>query len=47
MYFDDLQKDLKVSASMDIRLVLSINGILIFVVGLMPSYWMELAISLF
>ena len=47
MYFDDLQKDLKVSASMDIRLVLSINGILIFVVGLMPGYWMELAISLF
>jgi len=47
MYFDDLQKDFKVATSMDMRLVLSINGILIFVIGLMPSYWMELAISLF
>jgi len=47
MYFDDLQKDFKVTTSMDMRLVLSINGILIFVIGLMPSYWMELAISLF
>ncbi len=47
MYFDEPQKDIKVSTSIDMHLVLSINGILIFVLGLMPSYWMELAVSLF
>ena len=47
MYFDEPQKDIKVSTSIDMHLVLSINGILIFVLGLMPGYWMELAVSLF
>jgi len=47
MYFDDAEKEVTVSAPMDMRIILSINGALILVLGLMPSYWMELAISLF
>ena len=47
MYFDDAEKEIAVTAPIDMKLVLSINGILILIVGLMPSYWMELAISLF
>jgi len=47
MYFDDAEKEITVTAPMDMRIILSINGALILVLGLMPSYWMELAISLF
>ena len=47
MYFDDLDKEILVSAPLDMKVVLSINGILILVVGLMPSFWMELSVSLF
>ncbi|MCS5591019.1 MAG: NADH-quinone oxidoreductase subunit NuoN [Gammaproteobacteria bacterium] len=47
MYFDDAEKEVTVAAPMDMKVVLSVNGILILVVGLMPSHWMELAISLF
>ena len=47
MYFDDAEKEVTVTAPMDMRIILSINGALILVLGLMPSYWMELAISLF
>jgi len=47
MYFDDADKEIVVTAPLDMKVVLSINGILILVIGLMPSYWMELAISLF
>ena len=47
MYFDNAEKEIAVTAPIDMKLVLSINGILILIVGLMPSYWMELAISLF
>ena len=47
MYFDDVDKEILVSAPLDIKVVLSINGILILVVGLMPSFWMELSVSLF
>ncbi len=47
MYFDDTEKEVTVSAPIDMRIILSINGVLILVLGLMPSYWMELAISLF
>jgi NADH-quinone oxidoreductase subunit N len=32
---------------MDMKLVLSINGVLILVVGLFPDFWMKLALSLF
>ena len=47
MYFDDVDKEILVSAPLDMKIVLSINGILILVVGLMPSFWMELSVSLF
>jgi NADH-quinone oxidoreductase subunit N len=47
MYFDDAEGEITVTAPLDMKVVLSINGILILVIGLMPSYWMELAISLF
>ena len=47
MYFDDVDKEILVSAPLDMKVVLSINGILIIVVGLMPSFWMELSVSLF
>ena len=47
MYFDDADKKITVSAPLDIRVVLSINGILILLVGLMPSFWMSLSVSLF
>ena len=45
--FDDVDKEILVSAPLDMKVVLSINGILILVVGLMPSFWMELSVSLF
>ena len=44
---DDAEKEVTVTAPMDMRIILSINGALILILGLMPSYWMELAISLF
>ncbi len=47
MYFDDVDKEIVISAPLDMKVVLSINGILILVVGLMPSFWMELSVSLF
>ena len=47
MYFDDAGKEIKVSAPLDMKIVLSINGVLVLVVGLMPSFWMELSVSLF
>lgn len=47
MYFDDVDKEILISAPLDMKVVLSINGILILVVGLMPSFWMELSVSLF
>jgi len=47
MYFDDAEGEITVTAPLDMKTVLSINGILILVIGLMPSYWMELTISLF
>ncbi|MDC9715611.1 MAG: proton-conducting transporter membrane subunit [Gammaproteobacteria bacterium] len=48
MYFeegDEAQK--KTTAPMDIQLVVSINAVLILVVGLFPDFWMQLALSLF
>ena len=47
MYFDDVDKEIVISAPLDMKVALSINGILILVVGLMPSFWMELSVSLF
>ncbi|SMM99913.1 NADH-ubiquinone oxidoreductase chain N [uncultured Candidatus Thioglobus sp.] len=49
MYFEDTDKEevSTTSAPMDMQLVLSINVILILVVGLFPNYWIKLALSLF
>ena len=47
MYFDDADKEIVVSAPIDLKVVLSVNGVLILVIGLMPSYWMNLSVSLF
>ena len=47
MYFEDADKEVAVTAPMDMQLVLSINAVLILVVGLFPDFWMKLSISLF
>ena len=47
MYFDDADKEIVLSAPIDLKVVLSINGALILIIGLMPSYWMNLSVSLF
>ena len=47
MYFDEVDKEIVVSAPLDLKVVLSINGALILIIGLMPSYWMNLSVSLF
>ena len=47
MYFSDKDKSIVIYAPLDIKVLLSINGILILLVGLMPSFWMELSVSLF
>jgi len=47
MYFNDAEQELTITVPMDIKLVLSINAILILVVGLFPDFWMKLALSLF
>lgn len=47
MYFDEADKDITIHASIDMRLILSINAILILAVGLFPDFWMTLALSLF
>ena len=47
MYFDEVDKEIVISAPLDLKVVLSINGALILIIGLMPSYWMNLSVSLF
>jgi len=47
MYFNDAEQELTIAAPMDMKLVLSINAVLILVVGLFPDFWMKLALSLF
>ena len=47
MYFDDSESEAIIKAPMDMKIVLSINGALILVVGLFPDFWMKLAVSLF
>ena len=47
MYFNDAEQELTITVPMDIKLVLSINAILILVVGLFPDFWMKLSLSLF
>jgi NADH-quinone oxidoreductase subunit N len=40
MYFEDSDQEITVNAPMDMKLVLSINAVLILVVGLFPDFWM-------
>jgi NADH-quinone oxidoreductase subunit N len=47
MYFNDAEQELTITAPMDMKLVLSINAVLILVVGIFPDFWMKLSISLF
>ena len=47
MYFSDKDNSIVIYAPLDMKVLLSINGILILLVGLMPSFWMELSVSLF
>ena len=47
MYFSHKDKSIVIYAPLDMKVLLSINGILILLVGLMPSFWMELSVSLF
>jgi malonyl-CoA O-methyltransferase len=41
----DSDQEITVNAPMDMKLVLSINAVLILVVGLFPDFWMKLALS--
>jgi NADH-quinone oxidoreductase subunit N len=47
MYFNDAEQELTITAPMDMKLVLSINAVLILVIGIFPDFWMKLSISLF
>lgn len=47
MYFDEADKDITIVAPMDMQLVLSINAVLILVVGIFPDFWIKLSLSLF
>lgn len=47
MYFEDSDQDISIVAPMDMQLILSINAVLILVVGLFPDFWMKLSLSLF
>ncbi|WP_190600630.1 NADH-quinone oxidoreductase subunit NuoN [Candidatus Vesicomyidisocius sp. SY067_SCS001] len=47
MYFDEIDNNITINASMDIQLVLSMNVILILVVGLFPDLLIQLVLSLF
>ncbi|MBT5165313.1 NADH-quinone oxidoreductase subunit NuoN [uncultured Candidatus Thioglobus sp.] len=47
MYFEDSDQEISIVAPMDMQLILSINAVLILVVGLFPDFWMKLSLSLF
>jgi NADH-quinone oxidoreductase subunit N len=47
MYFEDSDNEITITAPMDMKLILSINAVLILVVGLFPDFWMKLSISIF
>ena len=47
MYFEEADKDITINAPMDMQLVLSINAVLILVVGIFPDFWIKLSLSLF
>jgi NADH-quinone oxidoreductase subunit N len=47
MYFEETDKEVDIVAPIDMQLILSINAVLILVVGLFPDFWMKLSLSLF
>ncbi|WP_428086025.1 NADH-quinone oxidoreductase subunit NuoN [Candidatus Thioglobus sp.] len=47
MYFEKSDNKITITAPMDMKLILSINAVLILVVGIFPDFWMKLSISLF
>ena len=47
MYFEKTDQDITIVAPMDMQLVLSINAVLILVVGIFPDFWIKLSLSLF
>jgi len=47
MYFEEADKDITITAPMSMQLVLSINAVLILVVGIFPDFWIKLSLSLF
>ncbi len=47
MYFEESDKDITITAPMDMQLVLSINAVLILVVGIFPDFLIKLSLSLF
>jgi len=47
MYFEESDQEISIVAPMDMQLILSINAVLILVVGLFPDFWMKLSLSLF
>ena len=46
MYFDEAQREISILAPMDMRLLLSINALLILLVGLFPNYFIDLTLQL-
>lgn len=47
IYFDQSEKEISIVAPMDMKLVLSINAVLILTTGLFPDFWIKLALALF
>ena len=49
MYFEDSdgESQITITAPMDMKLILSINALLILGVGIFPDFWIKLSISLF
>lgn len=47
IYFDKTNKNKLITIPLDMKLLLSINGALIIIIGIMPNYWINLAISIF
>jgi NADH-quinone oxidoreductase subunit N len=47
MYFEKSEKTICIEAPMDMKLVLSINGVLVLLLGIFPNFWIELSKSLF
>ena len=44
MYFDDARDDAAIVASQDMKLVLSVNGLSIFLLGVLPGALMSICV---